>query len=109
MRSFLTLLFAFGRDAPMSASYLCRRRRGFLAAQALFQRIHQIDDVAFLLLFLRHFDRLARGLALDQRLQRSLVLVLEFVRIEFRSLLVEDMSGKIDHVLGYPGLGMSSK
>jgi hypothetical protein len=44
------------------------RRRDFLAAQALFQHIRQIDDVAFLFPFLSYLDPLARGFALHQRL-----------------------------------------
>ena len=43
-------------------------------------------------------DRLAGGLALDQRLQRILILVLEFRGIEMRGLGVEDMAGEFDHV-----------
>src|SRR6476620_10981527 len=46
------------------------------AFQALLKRIHQADDVIRPLLALGHLDRLAGGLAPDQRLQRILVLVL---------------------------------
>src|ERR1700694_5945644 len=67
------------------------------AFQALLKRIHQADDVVRLLLGLGGPDRLAGGLALDQRLQRVLVLVLEFRPIEIRGLAVEDMAFKFHH------------
>src|ERR1700678_1852727 len=64
---------------------------GCLALEALFQRIHQIDDIVRRFFRLGRFDRLAGGLAPDQCLQRVLILVLEFRGIEMRGLGVEDM------------------
>jgi hypothetical protein len=67
-RFFFTRLSAYGCGAPTPASFLFADWRRLFASQALVQRIHQVDDVAFLFLFLRDFDRLACGLALDQGL-----------------------------------------
>src|SRR5213595_1443546 len=71
------------------------------AFQALLKRIHQADDVARPFLALGNLDRLAGGLALDQRLQRILVLVLVFRQVEMPGLGIEDMAGEFDHVLRY--------
>src|SRR3954468_7452551 len=73
---------------------------GRSALQALLQGVHQINDIAWPLLRFSNFDRLARGLAPDQRLQRVLVFVLEFRRIEMGGLGVEDMTRQLDHVFG---------
>src|SRR3954471_16798878 len=67
--------------------------------QALLQRVHQADHVARALLTLRQLDRLAAGLPLDQRLQRVLILILEFAGVEMRGLALEDVTGELDHVL----------
>src|SRR5436190_4618356 len=56
--------------APFGAATLA-------ALEALLQRIHQADHIVGPLLALGHLDRLAGGLAPDQRLQCILVLVLE--------------------------------
>src|SRR5436309_3154043 len=71
------------------------------AFQALLKRIHQADDVARPFLALGDLDRLAGGLALDQRLQRILVLVLVFRQVEMPGLGIEDMAGEYDRVLRY--------
>src|SRR4030081_1053972 len=78
-------------------SPLCRAP----AFQALLKGIHQADNIARPLFGRRHLDRLAGGLAPDQRLQRSLVFVLEFRRVEMRSFAVEDVAGEFDHGLCY--------
>src|SRR6266446_6116383 len=59
---------------------------GSPAFQALLKRIHQADDVVRPLLALGNLDRLAGGLAPDQRLQRILVLVLVFRQVEMPGL-----------------------
>ena len=67
--------------------------------QALLQRVHQVDDVTGPLLWFCDFDRLAGSLAPDQRLQRVLVFILEFRRIEMGGLGIEDVARQFDHVL----------
>src|SRR6476661_6219538 len=75
--------------AAMRRSPRCRMRgapRWSLVLQALFERVHQADHVVGVFLVLRGLDRLAGGFAADQRLQRVLVFVLEFRRVEMRGL-----------------------
>jgi len=57
-----------------------------LALQALLERVHQADDIVGPFFGFGRLDRLAGGLALDQRLQRILVLVLELAGIEMSGL-----------------------
>src|SRR5580704_14784495 len=66
--------------------------------QALLERIHQADHVVRLFLVRGSLDRLAGGLALEQRLQRVFVLVPEFRGIEMRGLGIQDMAGELDNV-----------
>ena len=69
-----------GRPPPFAASRPPLRSPGLGrgAADALAQRVHQIDDVLAAGPLLRR-DRLARALAVDQVDQRGLVVVLELV------------------------------
>src|SRR5438552_6594016 len=76
-------------------------RRGSPALQALLEGVHEVDDVARPLFPLDSLDRLARGLAADQRLQGRLIFVLEFRGIEVIRLGVEDVACELDHVLCY--------
>src|SRR6185295_11319725 len=89
----------FGRTMRCSS----RRRTslplcGAPAFQALLERIHQADHIVPPFLRFGGLDRLAGGLALDQRLQRILVLVLVFRQIEMPGLAVEDVAGEFNHV-----------
>jgi hypothetical protein len=89
----------FGRAMRRSVRAGTNPGRRSPALQTLLERVHQVDDVARPFLGLRGLDRLARGFAPDQRLQRALILVLEFARVEMRGLGVEDVARKLDHVL----------
>jgi len=60
--------FAGRRAVPAARGSAPPAWRSF-PLQALLQRIHQADDVIRLLRGFGDLDRLARGLALDQRLQ----------------------------------------
>ena len=66
VRLFFTLLFAFDRDVPRRAFYLYDAPA--FAAKALFQGIHQIDDITLFCLFFWRFDCFACGLPLNKRL-----------------------------------------
>src|SRR3954451_268216 len=91
-----------GPLSPRCPARMRLRRRLLPAAslQALLQRIHQANDVARPLFGLRQLDLFAAGLALHQGLQRVLVVVLELAGIEMGGLGLEDMAGKLNHVLG---------
>jgi hypothetical protein len=78
------------------ASQQSRCGRG--AADALAQCVHQVDDVLTAGPLLRG-DRLAGALLIDEVDERGFVLVFELVRLEPGRLLVDDMSGQIEHVL----------
>ena len=69
------------------------------AADALAQRVHQIDDVLAPRTLLRD-DGFAGALLVDEIDQGGFVLVLELVRLEVARLLVDDVPGEIEHVLG---------
>ena len=64
------------------------------------QGFHQIDDVRAAFFLCRRLDGLAGGLALDELAQRELVLVLELRGVEAAGLPIEDVAGKLDHLLG---------
>ena len=75
---------------------LCRRFAGL--AEALFQRVHEINDVGTLRSFLgRGDDFSALEFVLHQIVQRGLVMVLEFLRCERAGFLGDELHGKIDH------------
>src|ERR1700742_2945143 len=61
------------------------------------QGLPQVDDLGRLLV-LRRLDLLAVLLALDDRLQRALVLVLELARLEVTGLAVDDVGCRFGHV-----------
>jgi len=61
-------------------------------ADALAQRLHQVDDVLAARPLLRH-DRLAGALLVDEVDQRRFVLVLELVGLDSPRLLVHDVLG----------------
>jgi hypothetical protein len=69
------------------------------SADAAPQRLHQIDDVLAARSLLRP-DRLASALLVDEVDQSRLVVVLELVGLEAARLLVHDVLGEIEHVLG---------
>src|SRR5688572_30845633 len=62
------------------------------ALQALLQRIHQVDNVVWLLLARGGLQRFAGSLAAHQRLQRILVFVLELRGVEMGRLGIEDVA-----------------
>jgi len=62
------------------------------------QSIHEIDDIRAGRLF-RPLDLLAFRLLLDQCLERAFVLVLERLGVEVGALRIDDVQGKIEHVL----------
>ena len=74
---------------------LCR----LCAADALAQRVHQIDHVLATRSLLRG-DGFAGALLVDEIDESSFVLVFELVRLEVTRLLVDDVPGEIEHVLG---------
>src|SRR5450631_684777 len=79
---------------------LLRRLRGLSrlgTANAPAQRLHQVHDIASSGTVLVR-DRLAG--ALLEVDQRCFVLVLEFFRLEPSGLLVDDVFGQVEHVLG---------
>src|SRR3979490_1374548 len=77
-----------------------RRRRGLAALfQAGAQGVHDVDDIAAGARG-ELFDRLPGLLFLQQILRRGFVMVLEFRGIEMSGLLLDDMPGEIEHVLG---------
>jgi hypothetical protein len=70
-----------------------------LGGEAALQRIHQVDDVAARS-SARPWPPAGRALLVDQIDQRGFVLVLELVRLERARLLLDDVLGEIEHVLG---------
>src|SRR5713226_1397748 len=75
---------AFGRRPPRRRGNVGLASRGRLSGlDASPQRVHEIDDLGGLAV-LRPLDRLAGLLLLDQILESSFVVVLEFFRIEDR-------------------------
>ena len=73
-------------------------RPGRAAADALAQRVHQIDDVLAAGPLFRG-DGFAGALLVDEIDQGGFVLVLELVRLEVARLLIDDVPGEIEHVL----------
>src|SRR5262249_31535807 len=63
------------------------------------QRLHEVDDILAARPLLRH-DRFASTLLIDEINQRRFVLVLELLGLEVTRLLVHDVLGEIEHVLG---------
>src|SRR3954463_14623339 len=83
----------------------CRRclgRRAIAAFEALFERGHQVDDVAsFLALGLFLYLDLAAlrfELACDKLSQSGLIVVLEYFRVELVGLLVDERSRNFEQV-----------
>src|SRR5262245_56330865 len=76
------------------------RTAGLLAPGAAAQRVHQVDDLARLL-FPRGLDLLAFLLLAQKILQRILIMVFEFFRIEMAGFRFHDMRGELEHVLGH--------
>src|SRR5262245_64385726 len=62
------------------------------------QRIHEVDDLGRSALA-RRLDLLAGLLFLQQVLERFLVMVLEFLRLEMAGLGLDDVRGQLEHVL----------
>src|SRR5215467_3111353 len=74
------------------------RATRLLAFGAAAERIHQVDDLARLGLA-RDSDGLALLFLAQQILQRILIVVLEFLRIEMAGFRFDDVRGKLKHVL----------
>src|SRR3977135_4526323 len=68
------------------------------AFDAAAQRIHQVDDLGGRALG-RPLDLLSVLLLVQQVLERFLVAVVEFLRLEVRLLGLDDLGGELQHVL----------
>src|SRR6478609_7697741 len=88
---------------PLASFFWLRRalfglgRRLALALHAAAQRIHEIDHLRWLA-FLGVLDLRSGLLALQQFLQRVLVLIAELGRIEVAGLGLDDVGGELEHV-----------